>query len=184
MYGALLYLITSASKDFHELILWMEYLLSSATLLPPQVNTFMLTSCNGSKKSLCRLPCRLALCYPLIYTITLILLDWEIDLFSDYSRKSQDPNLSSFQVSCPILSESSCALSAVVLKASWKAGSCNQGFQESARRGSFLPTYGFSASPSWKLATLICTFTFNLLAKGGISSKSPMRKERWWKDKF
>lgn len=133
----------SALKDFQGLILWMEYLLSSATLLPPWVNPFMPTSHNGSKKSLCRLPCRLALCYRLIYAI-LILFDWEIDSFSDYSRNSQDSNLSSLQVSWPVLSESSCALGATVLKASWEAGSCNQNASKSQHReGVFYQCAGF-----------------------------------------
>lgn len=140
--------MTSAPKDFQGLILWFAELCHSTST--PAGNTFVPASHNGSKTSLCRLPCKLALCYWLIYTIILILFDWEIDPFSDYSRKSRDSNLSSLHVSWPVLRERSCALSAVVLKASWKAGSCNQGFHKSSRGGSFLPTYGFPACPILK----------------------------------
>lgn len=129
-------------NGFQRLTLWIEYLLSSATLLPFWVNSFMSTSHTGSKKSLCGLPCRLALCYCLIYRLILMPFEKSIPFQIILENRSIWPCLLS--VSWPILNESSHALSAGVLKAHWKARSCNQKAPRSQHReGVFYQHSGF-----------------------------------------
>lgn len=75
-----------------------------------------------------------------IYMITLIWFEWGIVPFSGYSEIHKILTCHHLTEKWPVLSESSHALCAVVLKASWKAGYCNQGSQELIQGKNFLQT--------------------------------------------